>query len=157
MGAPFHFFIWIIWTMGFTVLACSVGHLITPHADGSGVPQLKTVLGGEPLRKFFGWRVLGAKLLGLFASQCGFLPIGKEVEECQHVPSLSSSATSQSHPCSLLTHTFAHTLSVLSLSLSLSHTHTHTLSLAFSLSLLLSLPLSASVSLPYQPRVRCAS
>ncbi len=77
-----HFFIWTTWTVCFTLLAVSVGHLITPFADGSGVPQLKAILGGVQLRKFFGWRVMMAKLIGLFAGQAAGLPIGKEVQQC---------------------------------------------------------------------------
>jgi H+/Cl- antiporter ClcA len=47
--------------------------------DGSGIPQMKAYLGGSDVRKFFTWRVMLAKLLGLFFAQAAGLPVGKEV------------------------------------------------------------------------------
>ena len=73
------FCIWTGWTMIFTIMAVSVGHLVTPFADGSGLPQMKAYLGGTDLKKFLGWRVMFGKLFGLFCGQAAGLPIGKEV------------------------------------------------------------------------------
>ncbi len=73
------FAIWVGWTMFFTLLAGSVGHLISPFADGSGLPQIKSILGGSPLRNFFGWPVMFAKAIGCFFGLAAGLTMGKEV------------------------------------------------------------------------------
>lgn len=59
--------------------AASVGHLISPFADGSGLPQIKSILGGSPLRNFFGWPVMFAKAIGCFFGLAAGLTMGKEV------------------------------------------------------------------------------
>ena len=73
------FLLWVLWTVVFTLLAVSVGHLITPLAEGSGLPQIKSILGGTPITGYFSWRVLAAKLAGTFAAQAAGLSLGKEV------------------------------------------------------------------------------
>jgi H+/Cl- antiporter ClcA len=78
-GKVLDFVVWTGWMMVFTLLAVSIGHLVTPFADGSGLPQMKAYLGGTDLKKFFGWRVMFGKLFGLFCGQAAGLPIGKEV------------------------------------------------------------------------------
>ena len=67
------------WMVFFTLVAVSVGHVITPLADGSGIPQMKAFLGGTDVRRFFTWRVMFAKLFGLWCGQVAGLPVGKEV------------------------------------------------------------------------------
>ncbi len=73
---------WVGWTVFFTLAAASVGHLISPFADGSGLPQIKSILGGSPLRNFFGWPVMFAKLIGCFFGLAAGLTMGKEVNLC---------------------------------------------------------------------------
>ena len=73
------YLIWVGWTMFFTMAAASVGHLISPFADGSGLPQIKSILGGSPLRNFFGWPVMVAKAIGCFFGLAAGLTMGKEV------------------------------------------------------------------------------
>lgn len=73
------FFMWVGWTTFFTMLAASAGHLISPFADGSGLPQIKSILGGSPLRNFFGWPVMFAKAIGCFFGLAAGLTMGKEV------------------------------------------------------------------------------
>jgi hypothetical protein len=78
-GTIYDFVLWTSWTVVLSLMAVSVGHLVTPFADGSGLPQMKAYLGGTDLKKFFGWRVMFGKLFGLFCGQAAGLPIGKEV------------------------------------------------------------------------------
>ena len=73
------FLLWIVWTTLFAIIAVSFGHLVSPLAEGSGLPQLKSILGGTPISGYFSWRVLVAKLLGTFAAQVAGLSLGKEV------------------------------------------------------------------------------
>jgi H+/Cl- antiporter ClcA len=84
---------WTVWMVAFTLLALSVSHLVTPLADGSGIPQMKAYLGGSDVHRFFTWRVMLAKLLGLFFAQTAGLPVGKEVR-CTTRSRLSSVLTS---------------------------------------------------------------
>ena len=63
------------------MIAVSFGHLVSPLAEGSGLPQLKSILGGTPISGYFSWRVLVAKLLGTWTAQVAGLSLGKEVRE----------------------------------------------------------------------------
>jgi len=48
-------------------LATSVGYFVTPDADGSGIPEMKTVLSGITIYKYFSFETLIAKMVGLYA------------------------------------------------------------------------------------------
>lgn len=63
-------------TMSFTAcLICS----FYKDAEGSGIPELKaTLASGLSFYKYFSWRVLLAKIFGLFFSVCSGLFIGRE-------------------------------------------------------------------------------
>jgi len=39
---------WSLWCILFAMVAASVGHFISPHAQGSGIPELKSILSGTP-------------------------------------------------------------------------------------------------------------
>ena len=75
------FLLWIVWTTVFLMIAVSFGHLVSPLAEGSGLPQLKSILGGTPISGYFSWRVLVAKLLGTWTAQVAGLSLGKEVRK----------------------------------------------------------------------------
>ena len=70
---------WIGWAVFFTFVAVSPGQFLTAGGDGSGLPQIKSMLAGTPVRGHFSWRVLIAKLWGLQAAFIGGLSVGKEV------------------------------------------------------------------------------
>ncbi len=84
------FLLWIVWTTLFSIIAVSFGHLVSPLAEGSGLPQLKSILGGTPISGYFSWRVLIAKLLGTFTAQLAGLSLGKEVRVCPRTRCVSS-------------------------------------------------------------------
>jgi H+/Cl- antiporter ClcA len=52
-------------------LATSPGHFISKEADGSGIPEVKTVLSGFNIFKYFSFEVFIAKIIGLYFSMVG--------------------------------------------------------------------------------------
>mmetsp|Transcript_43617 Transcript_43617/g.79492 ORF Transcript_43617/g.79492 Transcript_43617/m.79492 type:complete len:813 (+) Transcript_43617:76-2514(+) len=50
----------------------------TPEAEGSGIPEVKTMLFGKKLEKYLTLRVLAVKTIGLTAGVGAGLPLGKE-------------------------------------------------------------------------------
>jgi H+/Cl- antiporter ClcA len=48
-----NFIIWIFTAIVFLLLATSVGRYIAPEADGSGIPEVKTVLSGVNIPRCF--------------------------------------------------------------------------------------------------------
>lgn len=42
------FLLWLAWSLLFTAIAASVGLLISPHAEGSGIPEIKSIISGTP-------------------------------------------------------------------------------------------------------------
>jgi H+/Cl- antiporter ClcA len=77
-GSGGGYFLWLLWCVAGALVAASVGHLLTPLAEGSGLPQLKSILAGTPLPQYLTPRVGLAKLLGLVAAQGAGLSVGRE-------------------------------------------------------------------------------
>ena len=73
----FNFVIWIISSVLFFILATSVGYFISPDADGSGIPEMKTVLSGVTKYTYFSFNAFIGKSLGLFAALVGGASVGK--------------------------------------------------------------------------------
>lgn len=64
----------IIWvSTGFILLlmATSVGYFISSDADGSGIPELKTVISGININRYFSIEAFIAKVTGLFCALLG--------------------------------------------------------------------------------------
>ena len=49
------------------------------HSLGSGIPEMKTILRGVPLKEYLTFRTLIAKVIGLTATLGSGMPLGKEV------------------------------------------------------------------------------
>lgn len=68
--------------VGLAVLfACASSVLVksfAPYAAGSGIPEIKTILSGFVIRKFFGFWTLVVKSIGLSLSTASGLNLGKE-------------------------------------------------------------------------------
>ena len=58
---------WISSCIFLFVVATSVGHYISPDADGSGFPEMKAVLSGISIDKYFSFNTFVAKIIGLYA------------------------------------------------------------------------------------------
>ncbi|KAI0243698.1 hypothetical protein L0F63_002108 [Massospora cicadina] len=64
--------------MGFATVAALLVHKFAPYASGSGLPEIKTILGGFIIRGFLGKWTLLIKSLGLCLSVASGLCLGKE-------------------------------------------------------------------------------
>lgn len=73
----FNFIFWVSSAVLFFILATSVGFFISPDADGSGVPEMKTVLSGVNKYNYFSFNAFIGKSLGLFAALVGGASVGK--------------------------------------------------------------------------------
>eukprot|EP00117_Sycon_ciliatum_P024435 scpid42908/ scgid20503/ Chloride channel protein 2 len=72
------YIIWIIYPCILIMFSVGFTHIVSPHAVGSGIPEMKTVLRGVSLPNYLSLRTLVAKSVGLIASVGSGLPIGKE-------------------------------------------------------------------------------
>eukprot|EP00053_Salpingoeca_punica_P005545 m.55135 g.55135 ORF g.55135 m.55135 type:complete len:792 (-) comp13289_c0_seq1:390-2765(-) len=70
--------VWLIFAVGCTLLATFTTQVISPHAVGSGIPQMKTILKGMSLPQYLSMQTLVAKAVGLTFAVGSGLPIGKE-------------------------------------------------------------------------------
>ena len=73
----FNFFFWVISSIIFMLLATSVGYFISKDADGSGIPEMKTVLSGITKYTYFSFNAFIGKSLGLFCALVGGASVGK--------------------------------------------------------------------------------
>lgn len=64
--------------VGYALIATGICATIAVGAQGSGVPQVKTILAGVPLYKFLDYKVLMAKYLALIFSLGSGFGTGKE-------------------------------------------------------------------------------
>lgn len=74
----FKFFIYTFWSLAFSTVSFLLVRLIAPYAASSGLPEIKTILGGMVVRKFLGWQTGLVKFLGTMLSVGSGLSIGKE-------------------------------------------------------------------------------
>ena len=72
-----NYFIWVITSIFFILCATSVGYFISPDADGSGIPEMKTVLSGVPIYRYFSFNAFVGKSLGIFAAIVSGASVGK--------------------------------------------------------------------------------
>ena len=72
------FLIWITITLILTLIAASIGQFVSKDAEGSGIPELKSILAGVNIYRYLSFRTLIGKILGLFAGLSAGLSIGKE-------------------------------------------------------------------------------
>ena len=67
----FNFIFYLISGIIFLLLATSVGYFISADADGSGIPEMKTVLSGMNIYRYFSFNAFIGKVIGLFAAITG--------------------------------------------------------------------------------------
>ncbi|CAE7835848.1 clh-3, partial [Symbiodinium sp. KB8] len=70
--------IWSLWTVAFAAVALACVFLGSRRAEGSGVPQLKSLLAGTDLSSFLDLSVALPKALGSLAAHASGLSVGKE-------------------------------------------------------------------------------
>jgi hypothetical protein len=57
--------IWVSYSTALATVAVLITHYISPHAIGSGIPEMKVILKGTNLSRYLSMRTLVAKILGL--------------------------------------------------------------------------------------------
>lgn len=61
-----------------TLVAASVGEYISKDAEGSGIPEMKSILAGVNIYRYLSFQTLIGKIIGLTAALSAGLSIGKE-------------------------------------------------------------------------------
>lgn len=69
-GYALGYVLWILFSIGFTMIAAAVGQFISRDAEGSGIPELKSILAGVNIYKYLSFQTLIGKTIGLF---CGLM------------------------------------------------------------------------------------
>lgn len=69
---------WVLFAIFFTMIAASIGEYISRDAEGSGIPEMKSILAGVNIYKYLSFQTLIGKSIGLFAGLSAGLSIGKE-------------------------------------------------------------------------------
>jgi H+/Cl- antiporter ClcA len=79
LGLPFwqSYLIWIAFAVFFSIIAASAGYF-NKHAEGSGIPELKSILAGVYIYKYLSFRTLVGKVIGIFGALSAGFSIGKE-------------------------------------------------------------------------------
>jgi len=66
-----NFILWVSTCFIFLLMATSMGYFISSDADGSGIPELKTVISGINIYRYFSVEAFIGKILGLFCALLG--------------------------------------------------------------------------------------
>jgi chloride channel 2 len=72
------FAIWTGFTMFFTMIAASVGEFISKDAEGSGIPEMKSILAGVNIYRYLSFQTVIGKIIGVYSGYAAGLSIGKE-------------------------------------------------------------------------------
>lgn len=73
-----NFLTWISITLFLTAIAASIGQFISKDSEGSGIPEMKSILAGVNIYRYLSFRTLIGKCLGLFAAISAGLSVGRE-------------------------------------------------------------------------------
>jgi len=60
------------------MIAASVGEYISKDAEGSGIPEMKSILAGVNIYRYLSFQTLIGKIIGLTAALSAGLSVGKE-------------------------------------------------------------------------------
>ncbi len=72
------FILWMSYSLFFAFLATSACLYISPEAEGSGIPEMKSILSGSHIPRYFSLQTLTAKVIGLVSAYSAGLSIGRE-------------------------------------------------------------------------------
>lgn len=70
--------IWLIYGVFFAAIAASCGKYISKDAEGSGIPEMKTIIGGAKIKEYLSYHTLSSKTVGIIAATASGLSVGKE-------------------------------------------------------------------------------
>jgi len=71
-------FLWLIYSCFFALISCASVLFISPHAAGSGIPEMRCILSGIEIRRYLSIRTLIAKVVGFISAYVAGFSIGKE-------------------------------------------------------------------------------
>jgi chloride channel 2 len=74
----YQFAIWVSLALFLTLIATSVGEYISKDAEGSGIPEMKSILAGVNIYRYLSFQTLIGKIIGLTAALSAGLSVGKE-------------------------------------------------------------------------------
>lgn len=72
------FAIWIGFVLFFTMISASIGEFISKDAEGSGIPEMKSILAGVNIYRYLSFQTVIGKVIGLYSGFSASLSIGKE-------------------------------------------------------------------------------
>ena len=75
--SSFNFIFWVVSCLLLMLAATSVGYFISADADGSGIPEVKTVLSGINIYRYFSLEAFIGKVIGLFSAVTAGASTGK--------------------------------------------------------------------------------
>lgn len=69
--------IWLSYSLLFGFIAAACGRFISIDAEGSGIPEMKGILGGLHIFRYLSFQTLSAKVIGLISASAAGMSIGK--------------------------------------------------------------------------------
>jgi chloride channel 2 len=69
--------IWVSFAIFFAMIAASVGEYVSRDAEGSGIPEIKSILAGVNIYRYLSFKALIGKIMGTWIGLCAGLSIGK--------------------------------------------------------------------------------
>lgn len=69
--------IWLSYSLLFGFIAAACGRYISIDAEGSGIPEMKAILGGVNIYRYLSLQTLSAKVIGLISASAAGMSIGK--------------------------------------------------------------------------------
>eukprot|EP01137_Pigoraptor_chileana_P005834 Opistho-2@49442 len=73
-----NYFFYVLFAVIFACFSAVLVKYLAPYAAGSGIPQVKTIMGGFIIRGFLGWWTLLVKSVALVLSVASGMSLGKE-------------------------------------------------------------------------------
>ena len=71
------YFIWIGLAIFFTMIVVSIGEYVSRDSEGSGIPEIKSILAGVNIYRYLSFQALIGKIFGTWIGFCAGLSIGK--------------------------------------------------------------------------------
>lgn len=66
--------LWLVYSCAFALLSCLSVMFISPHAAGSGIPEMRCILSGIEIRRYLSIRTLIAKVIGFISAYVAGMP-----------------------------------------------------------------------------------
>lgn len=60
------------------LISASIGRFVSKDAEGSGIPEMKSILAGVNIYRYLSFQALIGKIIGVWSNFCAHLSVGKE-------------------------------------------------------------------------------